>query len=67
MPLHNLPLPQRWAAAVAAWSTFTTNTASGSTIFRPASKALAQKLLAITELDLEELQSMDPPRGYGRD
>jgi hypothetical protein len=28
---------------------------------------LAQKLLAITELDLEELQSMDPPRGYGRD
>jgi hypothetical protein len=28
---------------------------------------LAQKLLSITELDLEELQSMDPPRGYGRD
>jgi hypothetical protein len=28
---------------------------------------LAQKLLAITELDLEELQSMDPPRGNGRD
>jgi hypothetical protein len=28
---------------------------------------LAQKLLAITELDLEELQSIEPPRGYGRD
>ena len=28
---------------------------------------LADKLLAITELDLEELQSIDPPRGYGRD
>jgi hypothetical protein len=25
------------------------------------------KLQAITELDLEELQSIDPPRGYGRD
>ena len=28
---------------------------------------LAEKLQAITELDLGELQSIDPPRGYGRD
>jgi hypothetical protein len=28
---------------------------------------LAEKLLAIAELDLEELQMIDPPRGYGRD
>jgi len=28
---------------------------------------LAEKLQAITELDLEELQAIDPPRGYGRD
>ena len=28
---------------------------------------LAEKLQAIAELDLEELQTIDPPRGYGRD
>jgi len=28
---------------------------------------LAEKLQAIAELDLEELQATDPPRGYGRD
>jgi hypothetical protein len=28
---------------------------------------LADKLQAITELDLEELQSVDLPRSYGRD
>ena len=28
---------------------------------------LADKLQAIAELDLEELQMIDPPRGYGRD
>jgi hypothetical protein len=28
---------------------------------------LADKLQAITELDLEELQAVDLPRGYGRD
>jgi hypothetical protein len=28
---------------------------------------LADKLQAITEIDLEELQAIDPPRGYGRD
>jgi hypothetical protein len=28
---------------------------------------LAAKLRAIAELDLDELQEVDPPRGYGRD
>jgi hypothetical protein len=28
---------------------------------------LADKLQAIAELDLDELQAIDPPRGYGRD
>jgi len=28
---------------------------------------LAEKLQAIVELDLDELQTIDPPRGYGRD
>ena len=29
--------------------------------------AQADKLAAICELDLEALESIDPPRGYGRD
>jgi hypothetical protein len=28
---------------------------------------LADKLQEIADLDLEELQAIDPPRGYGRD
>ena len=32
-----------------------------------AESTLAEKLQAIAELDLEELQMIDPPRGYGRD
>jgi hypothetical protein len=28
---------------------------------------LAEKLQAITELDLDELRALDLPRGYGRD
>ena len=29
--------------------------------------SMAEKLQAIVELDLEELLTIDPPRGYGRD
>jgi len=64
-----LPRPQRWAAAVAtlialqdqyrAWLDNLPASLEGS--------RLAEKLQAIAELDLEELQSIDPPRGYGRD
>jgi hypothetical protein len=28
---------------------------------------LAEKLQAITEIDLDEPRAIDPPRGYGRD
>jgi hypothetical protein len=31
------------------------------------SSALAEKLRTIVDLDLEALQEIDPPRGYGRD
>jgi len=31
------------------------------------SSRLANKLQAIAELDLEVLQAVDPPRGFGRD
>ena len=63
------PRPQRWAAAVAAlldlqddyraWLDNLPANLEGS--------RLAEKLQAITELDLDELQAIDPPRGYGRD
>ena len=68
-PRRTPPRPQRWAAAVAAlvdlqdqyraWLDNLPSSLEGS--------RLADKLSAITELDLEELQSIDPPRGYGRD
>jgi hypothetical protein len=61
--------PKRWAAAVAAlvdlqdeyraWLDHLPASLEGST--------LAEKLHAIAELDFEELQAIDPPRGYGRD
>jgi hypothetical protein len=63
------PRPQRWTAAVAtlidlqdqyrAWLDNLPASLNGS--------RLAEKLQAIVELDLEELQIADPPRGYGRD
>ena len=70
-----MPRPRRWAAAV-------TTLVELPDQYRdwldnlPASlesSRLAEKLQAIlgssprTELDLEELQAVDPPRGYGRD
>jgi hypothetical protein len=64
-----LPRPQRWAAAVAtlvalqheyrAWLERLPQSLEGS--------PTAEKLQAITEIDLDELQAIDPPRGYGRD
>jgi hypothetical protein len=63
------PRPRRWAAAVAAlldlqeeyraWLDTLPANLEGS--------RLADKLQTIVELDLEELQTIDPPRGYGRD
>ena len=69
MPRRSLPRPRRWAAAVAnlidlqddyrAWLDNLPANLEGS--------RLAEKLQAITEIDLDELQTIDPPRGYGRD
>ena len=63
------PRPQRWAAAVAAlvalqdeyrdWFERLPENLEGS--------PTAEKLQAITEIDLDELLAIDPPRGYGRD
>ena len=61
--------PQRWAGAVAAlldlqdrYRAWLDNLPASLEASR-----LAEKLQAIAELDLEELQAIDPPRGYGRD
>jgi hypothetical protein len=66
---RSLPRPRRWAAAVAAlidlqddyraWLDNLPANLEGS--------RLAEKLQAITEIDLDELQGIDPPLGYGRD
>jgi hypothetical protein len=66
---HRPPRPQHWAAADAAllvlqdeyraWLDRLPHSLEGS--------ATAEKLQAITELDLDELLAVDPPRGYGRD
>jgi hypothetical protein len=69
VPRRLPPRPRRWAAAVAAlialqdecraWLDNLPDNLEGS--------RLAAKLRAIAELDLDELQEVDPPRGYGRD
>jgi hypothetical protein len=63
------PRPKRWAAAVAALIDLQDEYRAWRDNL-PASleeSRLAEKLHAITELDLEELQAIEPPRGYGRD
>jgi hypothetical protein len=61
------PRPRRWAAAVVCalqddYRAWLDNLPENLSALR-----LADKLQAITELDLEELLAIDPPRGYGRD
>ena len=63
------PRPRRWTTAVSAllalqdeyraWLDNLPANLEGS--------SMAEKLQAIVELDLEELLTIDPPRGYGRD
>ena len=61
------PRPQRWAVAALielqdeyrAWLDSLPASLEGS--------RLAEKLNTIVEFDLEELQAIDLPRGYGRD
>jgi hypothetical protein len=63
------PRPRRWAIAVAAllalqdeYRAWLDNMPEGLQ-----DSSTAEKLREITELDLEELSAIDPPRGYGRD
>jgi hypothetical protein len=66
---RSLPRPRRWAAAVGTlidlqddYRAWLDNLPANLEESR-----LAEKLQAITEIDLDELQAIDPPRGYGRD
>ena len=61
--------PTRWAAAVATLVDLQEEYRAWLENLPPnlESSRLADKLQTIIELDLEELQAIDPPRGYGRD
>ncbi len=63
------PRPRRWAAAVATLIELQDNYRAWLDNLPANLEAsrLAEKLQAIAELDIEELQAIDPPRGYGRD
>jgi hypothetical protein len=63
------PRPTRWAAAVAALLELQEEYRGWLDNLPPSleSSALAEKLQTVVELDLEALQDLDPPRGYGRD
>ena len=63
------PRPARWAAAVATLVRLQGEYRAWLDNLPPnlESSALADKLRSIVELDLDELQAIDPPRGYGRD
>jgi hypothetical protein len=63
------PRPQRWATAVAALVALQDEYRAWLDKLPESLEAssTAEKLQAITELDLEELLAIDPPRGYGRD
>ena len=64
-----LPRPQRWAAAVATLTALQDEYRAWLDNL-PASlerSRLAEQLHAVAELDLEELQAIELPRGYGRD
>jgi hypothetical protein len=63
------PRPQRWAAAVAALIELQDEYRVwlDSLPASLESSRLAEKLNTIVEFDLEELQAIDLPRGYGRD
>ena len=59
------PRPKRWAAAVAALVNLQEEYRAW--LDNLESSTLADKLQTIVECDLEALQEIDPPRGYGRD
>jgi hypothetical protein len=61
--------PQRWHAAVATLLTLQAEYAAWLEAMPEATRdnATGEALLAITELDLDELAAIQPPRGFGRD
>ena len=63
------PRPKRWAAAVAALVNLQEEYRAWLDNLPPnlENSTLADKLQTIVEFDLEALQEIDPPRGYGRD
>src|SRR6516164_8391708 len=63
------PRPARWAAATAILLRLQEEYRDWLDNLPPnlESSALADKLQTIVDLDLEELQAVDLPRGYGRD
>ena len=63
------PRPAPWAAATAILARLQQEYRDWLATLPPnlQSSALADKLQRIVELDLEELQAVDLPRGYGRD
>ena len=68
-PARPLSRTERWATAVAALVAVQEEYRGwlGNLPANFEGSRLAEKLEAICELDLEELQSIDLPRGYGRD
>ena len=63
------PRPVRWATATATLVRLQEEYRDWLDNLPPnlESSALADKLQTIVELDLEDLQAIDLPRGYGRD
>ena len=68
-PADHRSRAQRWHDAVATLTALQTEYAIGleSLPVNLQEGATAQALLAICELDLGELQAIEPPRGFGRD
>jgi hypothetical protein len=60
---------QRWRDAVAELATLQAHYAAWLDALPPSLQdgATADALQAICELDLSDLQAIDPPRGFGRD
>jgi len=66
---RKLTRPQRWNAAVTVLLTIQAEYAAWLQAMPEATRdtATGEALLAITDLDLDELATVQPPRGFGRD
>ena len=68
-PIHQASRPQQWHAAVATLLRLQAEYAAWLDALPEALRdaATGQALQAIVDLDLDELASIEPPRGFGRD